>query len=154
MCAVLTCVVPLAEPHLPLLAARPAGGGWRWGPGAKRCGEQTMIRVFREVVENFVEAPAKLTHQQEVTRLYRQSLRILISWAFHRDHVNERAAAIRARFDAAKRLPANSGCVGRLAAGEGKGGTTGDGERALTHPPLPFSLSLPPTMAPLLTTER
>mmetsp|Transcript_29337 Transcript_29337/g.42569 ORF Transcript_29337/g.42569 Transcript_29337/m.42569 type:complete len:95 (-) Transcript_29337:14-298(-) len=44
----------------------------------------------------------KLTHNQEVARLYRHALKTLSSWAIDRDIFNEEADAMRARFDAAK----------------------------------------------------
>ena len=41
-----------------------------------------------------------LTHTQVVTRLYRHSLKCMMSWAIQRDIINEEAALIRARFEA------------------------------------------------------
>eukprot|EP00794_Sanderia_malayensis_P019093 gene19093-21009_t len=47
-------------------------------------------------------APKDLTHVQRVTRLYRRSLKHLLSWAIDRPLWREKALELRARFDAAK----------------------------------------------------
>lgn len=49
-------------------------------------------------------AGGALTHQQRVTRLYRQSLKLLFSWAVNRPVFLEEAGKIRARFDANRGL--------------------------------------------------
>jgi|TARA_B110000091_G_C13338211_1_gene279155 hypothetical protein len=45
-------------------------------------------------------ALTELTHQQTVTRLYRHSLKCMMSWAIMKEIINEEAAVIRARFEA------------------------------------------------------
>ena len=42
---------------------------------------------------------AKITHQQKVTRLYRHSLRHLLSWIVNRQEWRKEAVLLRARFD-------------------------------------------------------
>ena len=44
----------------------------------------------------------QLTHQQQVTRLYRKSLKHLLSWAIDRELWREKALDLRERFDANK----------------------------------------------------
>lgn len=43
-----------------------------------------------------------ITHQQRVTRLYRNSLKHLLSWCIGREGWRNEALALRARFDANK----------------------------------------------------
>lgn len=47
-------------------------------------------------------APKQLTHAQRVTRLYRRSLKDLLSWAIDRPLWREKALELRDRFDANK----------------------------------------------------
>lgn len=47
---------------------------------------------------------ANLTHAQQVTRLYRKSLKHLLSWAVYRHEWRQEALKLRARFDANKDL--------------------------------------------------
>ena len=61
-----------------------------------------MHRVFREVAQAQRIQAAPLSHQQQVTRLYRHSLKLLLSWTIDRDVFYEEADKIRARFDAVR----------------------------------------------------
>ncbi len=47
-------------------------------------------------------APQQLTHAQRVTRLYRRSLKHLLSWAIDRPLWREKALELRDRFDEVK----------------------------------------------------
>ena len=49
-------------------------------------------------------APKQLTHTQRVTRLYRRSLKDLLSWAIDRPLWREKALELRDRFDANKAI--------------------------------------------------
>ena len=49
----------------------------------------------------FYEVP-KLTHKQEVTRLYRHALKHMLSWTVRRDLWRQEALELRERFDANK----------------------------------------------------
>mmetsp|Transcript_31067 Transcript_31067/g.23103 ORF Transcript_31067/g.23103 Transcript_31067/m.23103 type:complete len:156 (+) Transcript_31067:48-515(+) len=66
-----------------------------------------MNKHFQEVVSSFKIA-AKLTHQQEVMRLYRSSLRNMNSWCESREVFNDAATKIRAEFNANKHWPVDS----------------------------------------------
>ena len=46
----------------------------------------------------------QLTHQQRVTRLYRNSLKHLLSWAMNREAWREEAVLLRQKFDENKSL--------------------------------------------------
>ena len=70
---------------------------------------------MKRVAEVFLEKP-RLTHRQKVTRLYRHSLRLLMSWAVDREIICDEAEKIRAEFDKYKHLPKDSGCVAPPAA--------------------------------------
>lgn len=70
-----------------------------------------MTKVYREVVSRFMAEEEKLTHKQEVTRLYKKSLKTLESWIIDRRLWNEEATKIRAEFDANSALDVNSGYV-------------------------------------------
>ena len=59
-----------------------------------------MNAAFRTAAEWMRPAGEVLTHTQVVTRLYRHSLKCMMSWAIQRDIINEEAALIRARFEA------------------------------------------------------
>eukprot|EP00946_MAST-07B_sp_MAST-7B-sp1_P005004 g5004.t1 len=62
--------------------------------------ENTPSGSFRTAAEWMRPAGEVLTHTQVVTRLYRHSLKCMMSWAIQRDIINEEAALIRARFEA------------------------------------------------------
>ncbi len=49
-------------------------------------------------------ASASLTHAQKVTRLYRRSLKHMLSWTINRASWREEALQLRARFDANKEI--------------------------------------------------
>lgn len=68
------------------------------------------MRVFQEV-QAYYRNPVTLNHTQRVTRLYRQSLRVLDSWAVNREIFNTKATELRARFNENKALSAESGYV-------------------------------------------
>ena len=68
-----------------------------------------MSKTFREVVAVFAAPAEKLTHKQQVTRLYKKSLKTLDSWAIDRRLWNEEACKIRADFDQNKHLAPESG---------------------------------------------
>ena len=70
-----------------------------------------MNKQFAEVAARYVKAAPSLTHAQEVTRLYRHSLKLLMSWAIDHEVIAEEAEKIREQFDANKDLPPNSGYV-------------------------------------------
>jgi hypothetical protein len=53
-------------------------------------------------------AQTQLTHQQVVTRLYRQSLKVMASWAIQKDIINEEAYNIRQRFEANRDIAPDS----------------------------------------------
>ena len=57
-----------------------------------------MNKAFQEVVD-FYKPVAKLTHRQDVMRLYRGCLRCLVSWTESRDVFNEEATKIREEFN-------------------------------------------------------
>ena len=59
-----------------------------------------MNHVFRSAAEQWAQKPPQLTQNQEVARLYRKSLKCLLSWVIDRDFFNEKAEELRARFDA------------------------------------------------------
>lgn len=70
-----------------------------------------MTKVYREVVSRFMAEEEKLTHKQQVTRLYKKSLKTLESWVIDRRLWNEEATKIRAEFDTNSTLNPNSGYV-------------------------------------------
>ena len=59
------------------------------------------MESFR-IVQAFYRAPQTLTHAQRVTRLYRQALRTLDSWACDREIYLTRGEELRARFESNK----------------------------------------------------
>jgi len=61
-----------------------------------------MNSAFKAIHAASVNKAAALTHKQEVTRLYRNSLKLLFSWAVSRDVFIDEATKLRARFDANK----------------------------------------------------
>ena len=61
---------------------------------------KTMNAAFKSATQWMRPAAPLLTHQQTVTRLYRASLKCMMSWAIQRDIINEEAFNIRQRFEA------------------------------------------------------
>ncbi|CAM9829900.1 unnamed protein product [Pylaiella littoralis] len=58
-----------------------------------------MNSTFRGAAAQFISKQHPITHQQEVCRLYRASLKLLDSWAIDRTIFNDEATKIRASFD-------------------------------------------------------
>ena len=58
-----------------------------------------------------MKAKPDLSHSQQVTRLYRHSLKLLASWAIDHEIIGEEARKIRDEFDANRHLEPNSGYV-------------------------------------------
>ncbi len=58
-----------------------------------------MNSAFREAAAQVSQKPTALTHSQQVARLYRQSLRLLLSWCIDREIFNQEASSIRSQFD-------------------------------------------------------
>ena len=73
-----------------------------------------MNKQFAEVASRYVKASPILTHSQEVTRLYRHSLKLLMSWGIDSDLIAEEAEKIRGDFEKNKNLQLNSGATKRL----------------------------------------
>lgn len=67
-----------------------------------------MNKAFQEVAAQTRNHIGELTHQQRVTRLYRQSLRLTFSWAVDRKVFLNEAAKLRTRFDSVKGSPSSS----------------------------------------------
>ena len=63
-------------------------------------------------------APQQLSQAQRVTRLYRRSLKHLLSWAIDRPLWREKALELRARFDAGKDIQDRARSLKLLADGE------------------------------------
>merc|ERR1719264_2512026 len=59
-----------------------------------------MNQAFREAAAQARQKPVTLPHNQEVARLYRKSLKMLSSWVIDRGIFCDKAAELRARFDA------------------------------------------------------
>ncbi len=62
------------------------------------------MEAYRQAIK-FYKLIVKLTHKQEVCRMYRSALREAFNWSENRDLFLEEAETIRARFDANKNLP-------------------------------------------------
>lgn len=58
-----------------------------------------MNSAFREAVAQASQKPLNLTRNQKAARLYRHSLKTLLSWCIDRDIFNEEATKIRAEFN-------------------------------------------------------
>ena len=67
-----------------------------------------MNAAFRSAAEWMRPAGEALSHTQVVTRLYRHSLKCMMSWAIQRDIINEEVARIRSRFEANAAVAPNS----------------------------------------------
>jgi hypothetical protein len=63
---------------------------------------QNLNDVFLAGAKQARQKMPELTHNQKAAHLYRQSLRVMLSWAVDRDIFNEKATEIRARFDATR----------------------------------------------------
>lgn len=61
---------------------------------------QVLNDVFQQAADQARQRMPDLTHNQQVARLYRKSLKLLSSWVIDRDIFNEEASKLRARFDA------------------------------------------------------
>lgn len=71
------------------------------------------MSIIREVAQTY-KAVVNLTHKQRATRLYRRSMRLLISWTGDRELYLSEAEKIRAAFDATKHIDPSSGLAARL----------------------------------------
>jgi len=70
-----------------------------------------MNKAFKAVAEQTRMAKPQLTHQQRVTRLYRNALRTTYHWSLDRRIWLEEAEKLRAKFDALKSEKPDSGKV-------------------------------------------
>lgn len=66
-----------------------------------------MNKAFREAV-GYYKKELNLNHQQKVTRLYRQSLKLCFSWTGSRELFLEEATKLRQEFRKNASLDANS----------------------------------------------
>eukprot|EP01036_Dinobryon_divergens_P026851 gene26851-35543_t len=73
-----------------------------------------MNKSFQAVVAFYKPAPPQLSHQHTVMRLYRKSLRTIISWSESREVFNEEATELRARFDANMNFAPDSARTARI----------------------------------------
>jgi NADH dehydrogenase (ubiquinone) 1 beta subcomplex subunit 9 len=69
--------------------------------------------IIKEVAAGY-KAVLNLSHKQQVTRLYRKSLKLIESWAGDREVFLTEAAKVRQRFDENKHLDPAGGRVARL----------------------------------------
>ena len=67
-----------------------------------------MNAAFKSATQWMRPASPALTHQQVVTRLYRKSLKVMMSWAINKEIINEEAYQIRSRFEANRHFDPNS----------------------------------------------
>ena len=67
-----------------------------------------MNKAFREVLAENIVQKGNLSHSQEVTRLYRNGLRLLQSWVVDREIFNDKATELRSQFDQFKNEKPNS----------------------------------------------
>lgn len=72
-----------------------------------------MDKHFQEVVK-WYKPIVKLTHRQDVMRMYRKALRTITSWSESRDVFNMQATKIRAEFTANKNVPVGSAALERI----------------------------------------
>lgn len=72
-----------------------------------------MDKSFQAVVSLY-KPIAELTHQQQVMRLYRKSLRTVSSWCEDRDVFNYETTLIRQEFDQNKQIPIDSAKLTRV----------------------------------------
>ena len=80
---------------------------------AGRVGVSSMNPAFKLASNYYKQSPQSLSHRQAVTRLYRHSLKLMMSWAIDRDLINEEAEKIRSRFDLFQTYDPSSGAVKR-----------------------------------------
>jgi hypothetical protein len=69
---------------------------------------QNLNDVFLAAAKQASQPTPNLSHNQKVARLYRHSLKTLLSWAVDRDIFNEKATELRARFDANRGVSASA----------------------------------------------
>ena len=69
----------------------------------------SMNKHFAEVAARYVKAKPELSHAQQVTRLYRHSLKLLASWAIDHEIIASEALKIRDEFDTNRHLTPDSG---------------------------------------------
>jgi len=55
--------------------------------------------VLVRTIKNYLAMATNLTHAQRVTRLYRRSLKHLLSWCVDREYWRQEALQLRDRFD-------------------------------------------------------
>jgi hypothetical protein len=67
-----------------------------------------MNAAFKSATQWMRPASPALTHQQVVTRLYRQSLKVMMSWAINKEIINNEAYVIRGRFEKNRQLEPSS----------------------------------------------
>lgn len=58
-----------------------------------------MNSAFREAAAQVSQKPTALTRSQQVARLYRHSLKLLLNWCIDREIFNQEALSIRSQFD-------------------------------------------------------
>ena len=68
-----------------------------------------MNSAFKAAAQHYISPQPVLTHAQEVSKLYRHSLRTLQSWAINRNVFNEEGLKMRAEFKANMGLPEAQG---------------------------------------------
>jgi NADH dehydrogenase (ubiquinone) 1 beta subcomplex subunit 9 len=73
-----------------------------------------MNTAFREATAWMKPVVENLTHTQKVQRLYRHSLKCMMSWAIQREIINEEAYKLRARFEQHRNLAPGSPAVNKL----------------------------------------
>ena len=73
-----------------------------------------MNKAFKEAAAWMKPVVLNLTHTQKVQRLYRHSLKCMMSWAIDRQVINEEATIIRARFEANRHLAPDSPQVNKI----------------------------------------
>jgi NADH dehydrogenase (ubiquinone) 1 beta subcomplex subunit 9 len=67
-----------------------------------------MNSAFREAANQARQKPVYLTQNQKAARLYRKSLKTLLSWCIDREIFNDEATEIRAQFDATRGMSASA----------------------------------------------
>eukprot|EP00804_Cyclotella_cryptica_P008551 CCRYP_007538-RA/>CCRYP_007538-RA protein AED:0.23 eAED:0.23 QI:87/1/1/1/1/1/3/80/154 len=112
-----------------------------------------MNAAIREAANQARQKPVKLTHNQEVARLYRKALKTLSSWTIDREIFIEEATNLRARFDA-ERGVSNAKAIRLLKEGKAElfENTHPDpycvpfmpgGSLFMRNPPLPLEICFP-----------
>lgn len=75
---------------------------WLWELGVLINAHVERIKMAKKLPSSVFYQHPKLTHKQEVTRLYRHSLKNLLWWVVRRDLWREQALDLRERFEANK----------------------------------------------------